>query len=217
MTRQTCAIDGCQRPARSRGWCSKHYNRWLTNGDPLKALSRSDYNQRGTCTLDGCDRPHEAKGWCSFHYNRWRRYGDPLARPNPGAKGRGRCQVGECRRPINADGLCQMHLRRKVMYGDPLTRPIAGDMSRAESLPVAPLEREVEARGGMSEVLTAAACTKKAREKWNTAFARAWKEHGGRISVDHADRFCIQVLGVHPCAIYGETWWNPDREEAMAA
>ncbi|TGP24699.1 hypothetical protein EN827_30835 [Mesorhizobium sp. M1D.F.Ca.ET.184.01.1.1] len=31
----TCAIDGCAKPARGRGWCLAHYGRWRRNGDPL--------------------------------------------------------------------------------------------------------------------------------------------------------------------------------------
>jgi hypothetical protein len=30
----TCVIDGCDRPAHARGWCSVHYNRFLRHGDP---------------------------------------------------------------------------------------------------------------------------------------------------------------------------------------
>jgi hypothetical protein len=32
--------EGCDRVARSRGWCSSHYRRWLT-GNPLDTPIRS--------------------------------------------------------------------------------------------------------------------------------------------------------------------------------
>lgn len=31
----TCAIAGCDKAARSRGWCRQHYYRWYRHGDPL--------------------------------------------------------------------------------------------------------------------------------------------------------------------------------------
>lgn len=31
-----CAVDGCDRPRSSRGWCHKHYYRWRSSGDPLR-------------------------------------------------------------------------------------------------------------------------------------------------------------------------------------
>jgi hypothetical protein len=30
-----CSIPDCGKPARSRGWCKMHHNRWLRHGDPL--------------------------------------------------------------------------------------------------------------------------------------------------------------------------------------
>lgn len=30
-----CAVEDCDRDARTRGWCLKHYKRWLVHGDPL--------------------------------------------------------------------------------------------------------------------------------------------------------------------------------------
>ena len=32
-----CSISGCGAPIKSRGWCKKHYTRWLRHGDPQSA------------------------------------------------------------------------------------------------------------------------------------------------------------------------------------
>lgn len=41
MAKRTCAIDGCEKKGPLiRGWCTKHYQRWLAHGDPNKVLTR---------------------------------------------------------------------------------------------------------------------------------------------------------------------------------
>jgi hypothetical protein len=30
-----CAVDGCERQAKSRGWCNMHFQRWKRTGDPV--------------------------------------------------------------------------------------------------------------------------------------------------------------------------------------
>lgn len=35
-----CSIDGCDTISKTRGWCSKHYDRWRFHGDPLKVLKK---------------------------------------------------------------------------------------------------------------------------------------------------------------------------------
>lgn len=37
VTTKTCTISGCDRPHIARGWCSRHYERWRSSGDPLAA------------------------------------------------------------------------------------------------------------------------------------------------------------------------------------
>lgn len=40
MAKRTCSIEGCERKAKCRGWCSAHYTRWRRNGDPLAGVVR---------------------------------------------------------------------------------------------------------------------------------------------------------------------------------
>lgn len=69
-----CIIDGCDAPARTRGWCTRHYYRWKRHGDPLAVTVREPI-PLVPCSVDGCDRTAQTKGWCSMHYARWRHTG----------------------------------------------------------------------------------------------------------------------------------------------
>lgn len=74
-SQRICSVDGCGKPIlNSRGWCSKHYQRWRRNGDPLLAkLIRTEAGQ--VCKADGCEREVSAKGLCVNHYVRLRKRG----------------------------------------------------------------------------------------------------------------------------------------------
>lgn len=50
-----CAIEGCETPSKTRGWCNKHYKRWLTHGDPLVVKSR--LRAEKNCTVCGELKP----------------------------------------------------------------------------------------------------------------------------------------------------------------
>lgn len=43
MTRAPCAIDGCDRPHKARGWCVVHYERWRRHGDPTAGQGTTEY------------------------------------------------------------------------------------------------------------------------------------------------------------------------------
>ena len=108
-----CSIADCNRPARSRGWCGAHYERWRKHGDPLGSTPRPT---REPCVVDGCDRLHFARGWCHRHYTRWTKHGDP----NAYMRNRRTCSVENCDQPAEAFGWCGMHAARWRKYGDPV-------------------------------------------------------------------------------------------------
>jgi hypothetical protein len=76
MTESVCSVTGCGKPARARGFCMMHYNRWLRHGNPGEPETRNIFRS-GPCLIDGCDKKRVALGWCRMHYRRWLRYGDP--------------------------------------------------------------------------------------------------------------------------------------------
>lgn len=83
-----CSVDGCDRSARSLGWCCSHYARWYKNGrgkPPEGVIGGIYINVGKICSIDGCDISAQSKGWCSIHYSRWFRRGDPLAPPQKSA------------------------------------------------------------------------------------------------------------------------------------
>ena len=63
----TCAVDDCDRPVLARGWCSKHYQKWRTYGDPCAGY------ERPTCVVDDCPTLADARGLCRRHYAQVRR------------------------------------------------------------------------------------------------------------------------------------------------
>lgn len=78
MAKGTCSVDGCEKPARSRGWCNAHYERWRKSGiEPIGVLAPRE-PAPPICRIPDCEAPPLARGWCSHHYRRWQRTGDPL-------------------------------------------------------------------------------------------------------------------------------------------
>ncbi|MEC3995000.1 helix-turn-helix domain-containing protein [Actinacidiphila sp. DG2A-62] len=63
MSKRTCALaetDGPCKPARMRGWCQKHYARFLRHGDPLTTATRgkgeliAELRAAGAATTNEC-------------------------------------------------------------------------------------------------------------------------------------------------------------------
>jgi HNH endonuclease len=74
MNKELCSIEGCLNPAKSKGWCGKHYSRWFSHGDPTFTLINTDYKPK--CKISDCfNNSAGRKGYCRIHLQRLRRYG----------------------------------------------------------------------------------------------------------------------------------------------
>ena len=80
-----CSIDQCDRPAQSHGWCTMHYRRYLTHGDPLRS-DRTEWATEWVCVVCGTEvekgsgRRAHCSGRCQVL---WAKYGPNLERSKP--------------------------------------------------------------------------------------------------------------------------------------
>lgn len=113
MTHRTCKIDGCERKHYGRGYCSKHWQRLRTHGDPNYVTKHIPKK----CKESGCSKTQIARGWCQHHYDAWRIHGDPLhheKNQKPTI-----CAVNECGKTVEFLNWCEPHYRKNLWYGDP--------------------------------------------------------------------------------------------------
>lgn len=122
---KTCSIEGCERPAKARGYCNLHYTRWHKHGDPEKKLPTGGWGWKHgrkapydgvICKVEGCDKQATAKGYCHKHYNNTLRIGKPVARSYHHHE---ICTVEGCSKPHQTMGYCTMHYGRVRQHGDP--------------------------------------------------------------------------------------------------
>lgn len=116
-----CAVEGCERLARSGELCDGHAQRLRKHGDvgadrPLQGRTKKRSRQ---CEVDGCLRPNYYGNLCLAHYQRKRRTGDvqahiPIVIRDPTRI----CQVEGCGRPQKGQGYCKAHWMRVRTHGD---------------------------------------------------------------------------------------------------
>lgn len=117
MAQPTCSVPVCDRPAKVRGWCRTHYNRWRESGDPGNDLVRA--YRRVICAIDGCDRPHVARGYCYAHYDRTQRNGDPGSAVVRTYDSSRVCSIDGCGINAVGHGMCRTHWARNRRTGSP--------------------------------------------------------------------------------------------------
>lgn len=80
----TCKMDDCDSRVVARGYCWKHYRRYMRHKDASIALASTGkpMYEHVICTVEGCELPHKSKGFCMKHYQADKR--------------RRRLEAGEC-------------------------------------------------------------------------------------------------------------------------
>lgn len=122
-----CAVDGCSRECRARGYCKMHWARWRKHGDPLGG-SWDKPKMPDTCEIEGCKRESRSR-WkmgitvCAMHYLRRMQTGsfdDPYANASPD----GVCMASGCVAEVRSTfgQYCEAHyyqIRRERLKDDP--------------------------------------------------------------------------------------------------
>lgn len=67
-----CSITDCNARPRAKGWCEKHYARWLRHRDPQQRVHVANGEYKGTCSVSGCANERICKGLCASCYDRER-------------------------------------------------------------------------------------------------------------------------------------------------
>lgn len=61
-----CTVLNCNEKYRAKGYCVKHYQRFLRHGSPDIRIKL--YNDYSVCTFTNCTNKHLSKGYCRHHY-----------------------------------------------------------------------------------------------------------------------------------------------------
>jgi hypothetical protein len=117
MEQRTCAVEGCMRPLRARGFCEMHYGRFMKDGQPGEVESRKR-RRLGACDIEDCEREAIARGLCRTHYARQRKSGVMGGGIRKPMKRNGPCSVDGCDRLTFARGFCTLHHGRILRTGE---------------------------------------------------------------------------------------------------
>ena len=118
MANLICSVEDCCIKHLAKGFCSKHYNRFVKYGSPT-VLTKV----RGECSIEDCNNPHIAKGYCRKHYLRFQKHGSPeVTKKTPNGFYGDTCIVEFCNKKPKSKGYCGAHMLRLKRNGDPLIK-----------------------------------------------------------------------------------------------
>lgn len=171
MADDTCTVEGCDRPLKSRVYCNPHTTRLYQYGDvladkPIKPRS-SKAEIPESCIADGCDRKPKSRKLCAKHYDRWTRRGSWDDWQDPG------CSIDGCERShYGGPGKwCRVHYRRWKTHGDPHTvlQPSQRMPRPSEPCSIAGCARRRRYRNGLCQGHYAIPFTRRWGRAWRKA------------------------------------------------
>ena len=145
-----CRVEQCRRPARGRGMCPGHLQRWVKEGRPdlevFVAVTDPGWQRQrpnAQCRVPGCGYGSCRAGMCVLHGQQWRRAGGPDPdgwlpdRPIKQPAGGLTCRIDHCTLwPHASLPFCHSHAQTWKVHGRP-------DIDQFESV----MERENRQRG----------------------------------------------------------------------
>lgn len=130
MPDQSCSIEGCDSPVKSRGWCRKHYLRWHRHGSPYGSASiPEDLEERFRSKVevrdDGCHiwvGSRLPRGYGRFGREYAHRFGYELAKgPIPeGLQIDHLCRNTSCVNPDHLEAVTPLENNRRMREVTPL-------------------------------------------------------------------------------------------------
>lgn len=64
---QLCSVDGCDKEAKTKGFCVMHYSRLRVYGTLEPVFKREFLHHDDKCMVEGCNQPFKSNGLCNKH------------------------------------------------------------------------------------------------------------------------------------------------------
>lgn len=106
----TCTVNGCTRPHKSRGYCQTHYMQFRRGAPVCEEIKTRVRDKLPTCSIKGCENDVKANGLCAMHYQRKLRHGH--TRYTDRKKPAKTCEIPDCGNIFYAKGMCHAHYIR---------------------------------------------------------------------------------------------------------
>ncbi|MFF2444725.1 hypothetical protein [Priestia megaterium] len=102
-----CQIVGCMNKHAAKGYCHKHYKRFIREKNGLFVRKKSSLQL--PCRIEGCNKKPFSLGYCLSHAQKIIDPNDPFYYRIDQRNLFKICSVDSCKRPSDAKGYCKRH------------------------------------------------------------------------------------------------------------